>query len=196
MALLNHVIGILTKPKDEWLLIKEKSINTTQLFTGYIAILALIPAIVYFISISWIVIKMFAFSIIVYGLISTLFYYAFILVSVYVSALIINALAPNFKSKQNMNNALKLVAFSYTPILIAGIFSMLPIFGGFLSYVLSLYGLYLLYLGLEPLMETPTSEKNVYFVITLLVMVAIFVIATIVLMLPVSLLLSRLFFSF
>jgi len=164
MSLLNHITGILLKPKNEWPVIKQESINVNQLFTGYVAILALIPAIASFINLIGHTFK--------YGIIYAVVSYIFALVGVYVSAFIINALAPKFESKSNMNNALKLVAFSETPVWIAGIFSIFPPLA-VIGSIVSLYALYLLYIGLEPMMETPAHKRTVFFLVTLVVMAVI-----------------------
>jgi hypothetical protein len=182
MNLLNHVIGIIIKPKHEWEVIKGESISTNQLFTGYVAILALIPVIANFIGSCFIGIKLpdfmgssFSYKVpIVNGLIYAVVSYVMAFVGVYLSAFIINALAPKFESTQNMNNALKLVAFSYTPVWIAGIAAILPILS-FLG-IFGLYGLYLLYIGLEPMMETPPVKRTIYFVITLLVLFVVYMV--------------------
>ena len=167
MNLLNHVIGIILKPKNEWEVIKEESISTKQLFVSYVAILALIPVVARFIGNCFVVNKVPMVNGLAYAVVS----YVMIFVGIYVSAFIINALAPKFESTQNMNNVLKLVAFSYTPVWIAGIGAILPILG-FLS-IFGLYGLYLLYIGLEPMMGTPPAKKIVYLIIISLLVVTV-----------------------
>jgi hypothetical protein len=179
MSLLNHVTGILFKPQHEWSVIKKKSINTNKLFTGYVAILALIPVVATFISNCFIGVQIPFFPSyripILNGIIYAVISYILAIICICVSAFIINALAPNFGSKQNMNNALKLVAFSYTPIWIAGIFSLYPPLA-ILGTILSLYALYLLYIGLGPVMGTPASKKIIYFIVSLLVLIVVFVV--------------------
>jgi hypothetical protein len=177
MNLLNHIVGIITKPKNEWLVIKEEPISASQLYTGYIAILALIPVIATFIGTSLIGVSIFGISYkvpIVSGLITAVISYILSLVGIYLCAFVMNALAPNFESTQNMNNALKLVAFSYTPVWIVGIFSLIPALS--LLGILGLYGLYLLYIGLEPMMGTPTPKKVMYLVVTLVIQIVIMVV--------------------
>jgi hypothetical protein len=165
-------------PKKEWPAIKEKPISTSQLFTGYVAILALIPAVAYLIGSCLIGINLFGYYYrvpFVDGLIYAVVNYILAFVGIYLSAFIINALAPNFESKQNMNNALKLVAFSYTPIWIASIFSILTSLS-FLSGLLGLYGLYLLYVGLDIMMETPVAKKIVYLLVVFVVLIIVYVV--------------------
>jgi hypothetical protein len=174
MNLLNRVINIITKPKEEWLVIKNENISTKQLFVGYVAILALIPVVARFIGNCFVINKVPIVNGLAYAVVS----YVMIFVGIYVSAFIINALAPKFESTQNMNNALKLITFSYTPIWIAGIGAILPILG-FLS-IFGLYGLYLLYIGLEPMMETPPAKRIVYLIISLLVVLVVYMVVFVI----------------
>jgi len=82
------------------------------------------------------------------------------LVGVYVLAQIVNALTRAFGGDPDFEQALKLVTYAYTPIWLAGVFLLLPQF--FLlrvvSAVVSLYALYLLYLGLPPLLKVPRDN--------------------------------------
>ncbi|MCZ7380999.1 MAG: hypothetical protein O8C64_05445 [Candidatus Methanoperedens sp.] len=48
--------------------------------------------------------------------------YILSIVDVYVIGIVINALAPNFSSKQDENQAMKLAAYSATAGLVGGIF--------------------------------------------------------------------------
>ena len=186
MALLNHVMGIILKPKHEWLVIKEKNISTNQLFTGYVAILALLPVIAEFIGNCLIGIKLsefmgssFSYRVpIVSGLIYAVVSYFMAFVGIYLSAFIINALAPEFESKQNMNNALKLIAFSYTPVWIAEIFEILQTLSSL--KVLGVYGLYLLYLGLEPMMETYSSKRIVFLIVVIFILVVVYMVVNLI----------------
>src|SRR4029078_11116845 len=75
--------------------------------------------------------------------------YVLSLASVYVLALIVDALAPNFGSQKNFIQALKLSVFAMTAAWLAGIFSLLPALS--ILGLLGLYSLYVLYLGMPVL---------------------------------------------
>ena len=75
-------------------------------------------------------------------------------------ALIIDALAPSFQAQKNFPNALKLSVYSHTPFWLAGIFLLIP--GLSFLTLLGFYGLYLLWLGLPPLMRAPSDRALVY----------------------------------
>ena len=72
--------------------------------------------------------------------------------------LVIDALAPTFNGQKNQPNALKLAVYSMTPAWLAGIFSLIP--GFRVLGIVGLYGLYLLWVGLPPLMKSP-EEKSI-----------------------------------
>ena len=76
------------------------------------------------------------------------------------SALIIDALAPSFRSQRNFPNALKLSVYSFTPVWLAGIFILIP--GLRFLTILGLYGLYLMWTGMTPLMGSPRDKSLLY----------------------------------
>lgn len=94
----------------------------------------------------------------------------------YVAGLIINALAPSFASKQNMEAAMKLAVYALTPSWIAGVLYIIPALS-ILVGLAGLYGLYILYLGFQaPMMETPKEKVMSYFLVSLVVMVVLWLV--------------------
>jgi hypothetical protein len=185
MDLVSRVQAILLKPKEEWVKIKAETSTVAELFTSYAVILAAIPAVATFIQVSligqrvpiigWVRIG------IGRGLAQAILTYVLTLVSVYVSALVINALAPTFSSTPNQINALKLVVYSMTPGWVAGVLNIIP-YLGILAMLAGLYGLYILYLGfLTPMMDTPKEKVMSYFIISLVVVLVLYVVVFLVL---------------
>jgi len=164
MDLSERVKAILLRPEAEWPVIVGETDDARQLFTNYVAILALIPAVAGFIGGSIV-----GFSApmvgtirvpILAGLFSAIIGYFLAFVAVYVVALIIDALATVFGGERNFGNALKLAVYSYTPGWLAGVFLIIP-WLAFLT-LLGLYGFYLLYLGLPILMKSPKERALLY----------------------------------
>jgi hypothetical protein len=155
-ALIARVKAILLTPQTEWPVIEREPGDVATLFSQYVAILALIPALARFIGSSLIG----GYTPIFSGLIGAIFGYVMTFVVVYVAALIIDALAPTFGAQKNFPNALKLSVYSHTPVWVAGIFLLIP--GLSFLTVLGLYGLYLLWLGLPPLMRAPQEKALGY----------------------------------
>jgi hypothetical protein len=157
MNVVQRAQAILLTPKSEWLAIGRESGDPTFLFTNYVAILAAIPAVCRFIGFSIVGFGPFRVGIVA-GFISAVVQYVLTFVMVYVLALIIDALAPTFGAQKNPQNALKLAVYSMTPAWLAGVFLLIPVLG-FLQLV-GLYGLYLLWLGLPPLMKSPNDKST------------------------------------
>ncbi len=173
MNLLDRAKNIIVAPKSEWAAILAEEPNTSQIMTGYVLPLALIPAIADIIG--WGVfgsgfIKSFSWGIAM-GLVQ--FISAFIVV--YLTAFIVNALAPSFSSEKNMGRAVQLVAYSYTPAWVGGILYIIPIIG-WLGSLFGLYGIYLMYLGLPFTMKTPQDKAAIYLVISIIVLLIIYLI--------------------
>lgn len=185
MDLVSRAQSIILKPKEEWVKIKAETATVSELFTKYAMILAAIPAVAQFIGygvigrripfVGWH--RMGFGSALVYAV----FTYVASLASVYVLALVINALAPTFNSQVGMISALKLAVYSMTPGWIAGVLFIIPYLGG-LAFLGSLYGLYILYLGFAtPMMETPKEKIMGYTVVTVIVAIVVAVVISLIL---------------
>ena len=163
MNLIERVKNILISPDAEWQVIAEEPGDVTTLFMRYVAILAAIPALAGFVggSIIGMTVSVGTFRVpILAGLINMVLGYVFSFVIVYAVALIVDVLAPSFRAERNFSAALKLTVYSFTPVWLAGIFILIPGLR-FLS-VLGLYGLYLLWTGLTPLMKAPRDRSFFY----------------------------------
>jgi hypothetical protein len=164
-------MNILTKPAAEWDVIDKEPATIGSLYTGYACILAAIPAIASILGgllfLHW--------GVIVIAVIAVLSYVAQ-LVGVFVSAFVIDALAPSFGGQKGQIQALKLTIYSATPGWVAGILGIMPALG-LLVWIGSLYGLYILYLGLPKLMKNPADKTVGYFVVSL---IAVFVVNIII----------------
>src|SRR5690606_29428743 len=125
------------------------------IYTSYVVILAAIGPIASLIGQQVFGIGAFGYSwkpSLGYSIGSAVLSYLLSLVTVYVAALVIDALAPSFGGTKDQLKAFKVAAYSMTPGWIAGIFGIIPMLG-WLALIGGLYGLYLLYLGLPRLMR-------------------------------------------
>jgi len=98
--------------------------------------------------------------------------YILSIVGVIVFGFLLNALAGNFKSKQNKMQALKLVSYAATPWLLLGIVNIYPVIG-LIALLGGIYGLYILYLGIPIFMETPKEQEMPYFIVSLIVFIVV-----------------------
>ena len=170
MNLVQRVKEILLTPKQAWPIIEAESTDTASLYTQYVMVLALIPAVAGFIGMSIFGLSAMGMSMrvpLLPGLVNMIVTYALSLVMVYVLALIADALAPTFGGQKNPMMALKLVAFGSTAGMVGGIFSAIPALA-VLGLLASLYSIYLLFLGIPVLMKSP-QEKALPYTVVLLV---------------------------
>lgn len=182
MNLVDRVKNILLTPKTEWPVIEAEQTDIKSLYLGYIMILAAIPAI------AGIIASMFVGSMVGavagrtgmgmgmgggFAIGHALAAYVITLVVIFVVALIVDALAPTFGGQKNQLNALKLVAYSATAGWVASIFTIIPVLGWIVAIVGSLYGIYLLYLGLPVLMKCPEDKAVVYLVVIVVVYIVL-----------------------
>jgi hypothetical protein len=177
MDIVQRVKEITLKPKDTWPVIKTEQATIKELYTSYAVILAAIPPIASFIGLSLIGISMLGVhyrTSFAMGISHAVVSYVLSLIGIYVVAQIIDALAPSFGSQKNLVNAFKVAVFSWTPSWVAGILFIIPALSP-LAVLISLYSLYIFYLGLPIMMDTPTDKALGYFVVTILLSIIIFI---------------------
>ena len=185
MNIINRVKNILLTPKTEWDVINGETPNTQNTFVTYVVPLVAIGAIASFIG--WGFIGK-SYGIAGYGWklvgVSLGIRYAIIsliggIAGTFLTAVVIDALAPTFKSEKNFGKSFQLAAYSFTAGWIGGVFNILPSLA-IIGSLFGLFGLYLLYIGLPKLKKTPKEQVTGYFVASLVTMiVATFVIALI-----------------
>src|SRR5262249_34707077 len=125
-----RVTNILKQPAAEWPVIAAEPGDVASLLQGYAAPLAAIPAICRWIGFSVVggagpVVGTFRVGI-VRGLANAIVYWVFALVGAYIAALVIEKLAPTFKSSGSTMQALKLVVYASTPMWVAGVLNLVP----------------------------------------------------------------------
>lgn len=82
------------------------------------------------------------------------------LAGLFVVAMMIDALAPSFGGKQDRTRAVKLAAYSATPIWVAGVFALYPPL--WMLGVVGLYAIYVMYAGLPVMMRTQGRRSWLY----------------------------------
>ena len=172
MNLINRVKSILLTPKTEWPVIETETTDVKTLTVNYLLPLALITAVATFIGYGLIGQNVFGVHIgsAGFGLRYALVSLVSTIGGAFLTAYIIDLLAPSFGSEKNFLQSFKLVVYSYTPMLVAGILPIIPSLG-ILATLAGLYGLYLLYIGLQPMKKTPEDKKTSYFVVSLIVVI-------------------------
>jgi hypothetical protein len=183
MNIVDRVKNILITPKTEWEVIAAESTPTQQLITGYVLPLAGAAAIAYFIGICFMGMSLgFLGSFkmpIGWGLVAAIWHLVAAVIGVFVVGFIIDALAPTFGATKNSAQALKVAVYSYTPAWVGGILMLLPVLGP-LVLLISLYAIYLLYLGLPRLMKNPDDKSIAYTAVTIICAIVVSIIIGVV----------------
>ncbi|MGR4893089.1 Yip1 family protein [Sphingopyxis sp. LARHCG72] len=177
-GIIQRAKDILLKPKETWPVIAAEPATTQSIYVPYVVALAAIGPVAQFIGGQ--VFGFTAFGVtyhppIASALVSAILSYGLTLATVFLLALVIDGLAPNFGGQKDQVQALKVAAYSATAGWVGGIFGLVPALG-LIGALLGLYGLYLLYLGLPVLMKAPQDKAVGYTVVVVIVAIVLFLI--------------------
>jgi hypothetical protein len=156
LELLARARAIMTTPQAEWPAIAAESGDAPAL--RYVAILALIPALARLLG-GWLIGGYTPFLL---ALVGAVVAYVLSFAVVFAVALVVDLLATKFGGERSYSSALRLTAYSFTPVWLAGIFLLVP--GASFLVLLGLYGLYLMWTGLPVLMRAPHDKALSYIV--------------------------------
>lgn len=176
-GLVARVKGILLRTDAEWDVIDAEPATIKGIYMAYAVPLAAIGPICALIGSLMAGGGLFGLSA---ALVTAVVTYVLSLVSLYILALIIEALAPTFGGAKDRLKAFKVAAYASTAAWIAGVFGLLPSIA-WLAVLGGLYSLFLLYKGLPKLMKTPGDKALPYAALVVVIAIVInFVIAAIV----------------
>lgn len=174
--LLSRIKNILLQPAQEWDAIRDEKLTIADMFTTYLVIVAAVPAVAGFIGSTVVGIPASFIGTVrpnvFRALSAAAVAYACSLAGVYLAALVVDKLAPVFKSASNMTRAIKLVGFASLPVWAAGVVNILPMFSP-LVVLVALYAIYIFYLGLPKLMGTPADKVVPYMIVSAAVMILV-----------------------
>ncbi len=158
--LVARVQRLLLSPAAEWDAIDHEGADVARIYQSYVLPLAALAALAAFIGTSVVGIGGFRVGL-VSGLVQAIVSVAVSAGAVYVMALIINALAPQFGAKQDMGQAFKVAAYAPTASWVASLIMILPMLG-IVALIGGLYSLYLLFVGLPKLMKPAADKAMIY----------------------------------
>lgn len=177
-ALVERAKQLILTPRAEWPVIDAEPTTVADIYRRYVAILAAVPVVaglignmVFGYSVFGLTVRMSPVTAISFAITQ----YIMSLISVFVLALIIDALAPSFGGTRNRIQAIKVAAYSSTAAWVAGALAIVPQLAP-LGGLLGLYSLYLLYLGLPLLMRAPPDKAMGYTIVTILAALVLFVV--------------------
>jgi hypothetical protein len=183
MNLIQRATDITLKPTTEWEVIAPETTTAADLYKTYIMPLAAIPVVASFIGMTLIGMSMpFVGHIrtpIAAGLTTLVLGFLVSLISTFVIAQIINALAPSFGGEKNSMQALKVTAYAFTPAWLAGVLNVIPMLG-MLGILAGFYSIYVLYLGLPVLMKAPKDKAAGYTAVSVICAIVLSVVMGVV----------------
>jgi len=162
--------NFIVSPAEEWQVIKDEQASRSGVVRNYLLPFISLLAITTFLGLllfrNYVTISIMILVTVVTSLGAFL--------SIYISATIINELAPKFDSKKDFTSTFKLVTYSYTAVLIAHSFAslLLPLF---FIVIFGLYSIYILWMGLGPMMETTGENRLIFGIICSLTILVIYV---------------------
>jgi hypothetical protein len=183
--LIDRVKNMFVTPKTEWDVIAAEATPPKHIVTGYVLPLAAIAAIAGFIGavVVGTPLPMLGTvrSSVVGGLLGAILQLAMAVASVFIMGFIIDALAPTFGAQKNFHQAVKVAAYSYTPVWILSIIAIMPYLGILVALAAVAFAIYLLYLGLPRVMRGPQEKAAGYTVVVVIVGIVVgFILAFVV----------------
>ena len=172
--------NVTLSPKTEWPVIAAEPDTVADLYKNYIIVLAAIGPIAQFIGQA-----VFGISLPIFGtfhlpigtlLVQLVLTYAMGLAMAFIVALIIDGLAPSFGGTKNQVQALKTVAYAWTPVWIVGILQLLPMLGILTVLVLLaalVYSIYLLNMGSQHTMQVPSTRSAGFTAVVIIISIVI-----------------------
>ena len=170
MDIVERAKAITLNPAATWPVIDAEKHDAKSLFVPYLLILAAIPAVCSFIGLSLVGIGGFGFNFRIpfaSGLAMMITTYILSIIMTFGMGWLASVLAPTFGGKSDLVQGLKLAVFGGTPMMLAGVFNILPALS-IVGLLVALYSLYVIYLGLPVLMKNPQGKTIPYMVVLII----------------------------
>ncbi len=171
MAVLEHTLGILTRPDNEWAAIRKERQNFKQVFLSHIPFLALIPTLCFYFGVTQVgwqfsgeVVKLTGSSAISLAAIS---YFA-MLAGVFILGEFINWMSRTYGVKgsdeQKHYAGTALAVYAVTPMMLAGVFMIYPaVWVNALAFLLfGAWSVYLIFEGTPIIMNINKERAYLY----------------------------------
>jgi hypothetical protein len=203
-GLVGRVTGMILRPRDEWQVVDAEVTTTQGLFTGYVMILAAIPAVL------TLVITLFLGSMLgalggmmgiavglspIFAVIKAVLSYVVSLVMVYVLGLLINAFAPSFGAVPDKGQAMKVAAYAPTAVWVSCLALIIPFLGVLVVLAAAIYTIFVFHWGLRAVMKAPEDKGPGYTAVVIIVGCVVAFVINLVIMAPIGLMTARSMFG-
>ena len=178
MSIVERAKNIILKPTDEWNVIAAEPATVGRLFTGYAMPLALIlvaSEILFsgLLGISAADMMGLGGGIMSMGMtaIAGMAVVGFVLslVTLFVMGTIVKLVSPSFNGTSDKVQAMKLMTYASTPSWVVALVSWIPFLGALLSFAAIAYAVYLIYIGLHPVLGVPKEKIAGFTVVIVLI---------------------------
>ncbi len=179
--IVDRTLKIALKPGEFWAETSQENTTAAECYLKYLLIVQAIPAVATFLGL-----VLFGYSAGPFGNIGVPFGNALGAgISAYIQGLVAaglvgflaSALAPKFGGASSLDRGVTLVTMATLPMALAGILMLVPTVG-LLSALVGIYCLYLLWVGIGPMMGIPDDRKVPYAVVLIVVTVIVMAVFT------------------
>jgi len=158
MALIDRIKGILLDPRAEWPTIAAEPATMQSIYTRYVMLLAAIGPVAMLIRYSELGFP--------WALRLAIASYVITLVMVFVLAMVVDTIAPSFGGQKDFVASLKLVAYSWTIVFLAGLAHLIGWLAQVLLWIAAAYALYTFFVG-APILRRCSADKAVPFTLSI-----------------------------
>jgi len=158
MALFDRIKGIVFDPRDEWARIAAEPATVQSIYARYVMILAAIGPVAILVrymelGVPW-------------ALRLAIAAYVIALIMTFVLAMAVDVLAPSFGGQKDFVASLKLVAYSWTIVFLAGLAHLIGWLAQVLMWIAAAYALYTFFVG-APILRRCSADKAVPFTLAI-----------------------------
>jgi hypothetical protein len=171
MSLAARAKQMILTPVAGWRSIGEERSTARALLLSYVLPMALIPAAASFIGYGFVGVDglLFRVSGLYWGVAMAINSLITSVTVYWLGTYIVDRMAPGFGAIREQGRSAQLVAYSSTPVWLAGIFYALPVVQE--GVILGLYGVYLFYLGIPALKRMPDDQRVAFTISSAIVII-------------------------
>lgn len=168
-------LAVCKDPKGIWRTLKNEEWTVESLYRNFLIPLVLIGGACTLIGTA-------LSESIVGAVLGTLIGIAAFLAIPFVAAIVVEKCAAVFEGNVSLDDSLKFVAFTYSPVFLAQFLGFIPlgIIVALISFVASLYSIYLFWEGVVPMTGVPQSKKAPFVVMVVAILVVISIVLAII----------------
>ena len=173
IAVQDRLKGLFVDPKREWAVIAGEPADIGRLYREFILIVAAIPSLA-------ILVRMTLGFHPILAIGQAVTSYLLAIAQPIIAAVVVEKLAPKFRSSGSTVQALKIVAYSSAPVWVAGALYLIPGLGTLATLIAVIYAIYLFALGLPAVLHTPREQIVPFMVVCAIVLLVVNILLSLV----------------